>query len=494
MLDHRFSRRYFFYGSLLAGAVPAGGFGSTASLQRLGYKSPNEKLNVASIGAGGRAADDIRGCESENIVALADPDDKRAEAMFKKYEKVPKYKDFRVMLDKERNNIDAVIVAIPDHMHATACMWAMERGKHVYCEKPLTRTVWEARMLTQAAAKYKVATQMGNQGYSNEGARVAAEVIWGGEIGNVTEVHAWTNRPIWPQGPLQTPPEEKVPGTLDWDLWLGCAAARPYASGGAEYAKTQYGFYQPFNWRGFFDFGCGALGDMACHVLGSVNMALLLEAPTSIEVLQQEGKNPATFPVSSKTRFEFPARRNMPPVTLYWYDDRNDAPMRPPGVPQDELLIGPGLGRPAGGRGGPAPGRSGAAQADAARGTAPPRPPAQNNGAVFIGDKGVLTTDTYGANARLLPEEKMKEYRLPPELLTRSPGHYQDWIRASKGGDPSCSNFSVAGPFTEWIVLGCIALHFEGKLTWDSARMQFTNNREANKYVRPAFRKGWKFA
>jgi len=330
MPEARFSRRYFFYGALLAGAVPAGGFGSVASLKRLGYKSPNEKLNIASIGAGGRAVDDIRGCQSENIVALADPDAKRAEPIFKKYEKVPRYKDFRRMLDAEARNIDAVIVATPDHMHAIQCLWAMERGKHVYCEKPLTRTVWEARQLAAAAARYKVATQMGNQGYSNHGARLAAEIIWSGEIGNVSEVHAWTNRPIWPQGVFKTPPEEKVPETLDWDLWLGIAAMRPYISGGPNYDENGYGFYQPFNWRGFFDFGCGALGDMACHILGSVNVALMLDAPTSVEVLQQEGRNPDTFPASSKTRFEFPARNNMPPVTLYWYDACKDAPMRPP--------------------------------------------------------------------------------------------------------------------------------------------------------------------
>jgi predicted dehydrogenase len=498
MSDHPFSRRYFFYGSLLAGAVPAGGFGSVASLKQLGYKSPNEKLNIACIGAGGRAESDIQGCASENIVALADPDARRAARTFKTYEKAAKYADFRQMLDKERNHIDAVIVATPDHMHGMACMWAMERGKHVYCEKPLTRTVWEARMLTQAAARYKVATQMGNQGYSNEGARLAAEIIWSGEIGNVTEVHAWTNRPIWPQGVLQTPPEEKVPDTLNWDLWLGCAAMRPYTSGGPDYDKrNQYGFYLPFNWRGFFDFGCGALGDMACHILGSVNMALMLGAPTSVEVLQQEGKNPTTFPASSKTRFEFPARRNMPPVTLYWYDARKDAPIRPPGIPPDELLIGSGFPRPEAGRGRGRPDAGAQAGQEAAaggRGTAPPKPPLQDNGAVFIGDKGVLTTDTYGASVRLLPEQRMKEYRLPPQLLTRSPGHYRDWIRACKGGDPACSNFAVAGPFTEWIVLGCIALRFEGKLEWDSARMQFTNNKEANACVKPKFRKGWTFA
>src|SRR5262249_2679011 len=193
------TRRHFFFGSLLAGAVPAGGFGSTASLRALGYKSPNEKLNIASIGAGGKATSDIAGCSTENIVALADPDSARAARVFKEHEKAPKYTDFRKMLDKEAKNIDAVIVAIPHFMHGTAAMWAIERGKHVYCQKPLTRTIWEARALARAAARYGVATQMGNQGYSNNGTRVCAEMIWHGDIGNVTEVHAWTNRPLWPQ-------------------------------------------------------------------------------------------------------------------------------------------------------------------------------------------------------------------------------------------------------------------------------------------------------
>ena len=195
------TRRHFFYGSLLAGAIPAAGFGSTPSLKALGYKSPNEKLNIASIGAGGKAASDIAGCApTENIVALCDVDDVRSARVMKQYEKQPKYKDFRKMLDKESNNIDACIVAIPDHMHATAAMHVMEHGKHVYCQKPLVRTIWEAHQLQDAANKYKVATQMGNQGYSNEGTRQCAEMIWAGEIGNVTEVHAWTDRPWWPQG------------------------------------------------------------------------------------------------------------------------------------------------------------------------------------------------------------------------------------------------------------------------------------------------------
>ena len=214
---------------------------AASSLKSMGYKSPNEKLNIASIGAGGKAASDITACaETENIVALCDVDDKRAEKFMPQYEKAPKYKDFRVMLDKEGANIDAVIVTIPDHMHAAAALAAMERGKHVYVQKPLAHTVWECRELLKAAEKYKVATQMGNQGYSNEGTRQCAEMIWSGAIGNVTEVHAWTNRPAWPQGIKDLPATSPVPGTLDWDLWLGVAKERPYSDD-----------YLPFIWRGF---------------------------------------------------------------------------------------------------------------------------------------------------------------------------------------------------------------------------------------------------
>jgi hypothetical protein len=588
-MGNEFSRRNFFYGALLAGAVPAGGFGSTPSLKQIGYKSPNEKLNLATIGAGGRAADDINGCTGQNFVALTDPDDVSASSMFNKYPSATKYKDFRKMLDKEEKNIDAVIIAIPDVMHATAAMWCMERGKHVYVEKPLTRTVWEARQLTEAAAKYGVATQMGNQGYSNNGARVAAEILWSGEIGNVTEVHAFTTRPIWPQGMTKIPAPIPVPATLDWDTWLGISAWREYAGpatteeegltvgrgggaaragggatapagatsaqaeadlfmrdaaaagrgrgGGGGGGNSGRGFYNPFNWRGFFDFGCGPLGDMACHILGAVNMALMLGAPKSVEVIQQDGKSPFAFPKHSITCFEFPARHNMPPVKVYWYDalPTYPNPYKPAGVPDGEPIMG-GAGAfgpdTTGGRGGAGGGRAGAAGAAgfAGRGAgaagappvagvpavsgAPAGPPGLpggapavitpgrggrgggggiQEGAIFVGDKGMMTTDTYGASVRLLPLERHNAYRLPPQILTRSPGHYQDWMRACKGGDPSCSNFSIAGPFTEWIVMGVIALHFEGKLEWDSAKMQFTNNAEANKYVKPTFRKGWSF-
>jgi hypothetical protein len=260
------SRRHFFFGSLLAGAVPAAGFGSSASLKSLGYKSPSEKLNIAAIGSGGKGYTDINGCTGENIVALCDPDDKRAERTFKLFPNTPKYKDFRVMLDKHKE-IDAVLVSCPDHVHATASMWAMSRGKHVYCQKPLTRTVWEAQQLTAAAAKYGVATQMGNQGYSNPGARECAEIIWSGEIGNVTEMHAWTDRPgrYWPQNPDVDPKPEPVPAHLDWQAWLAASPDRPYSPAIA-----------PHHWRAFPEYGCGAIGDMACHIMGTPNMALRL--------------------------------------------------------------------------------------------------------------------------------------------------------------------------------------------------------------------------
>ena len=519
-----FTRRHFFFGSLLAGAVPSAGFGSTPSLKMLGYKSPNEKLNIASIGAGGKAASDIRGCAgTENIVALCDVDDERAAAIYKQFEKPPKYKDFRKMLDKEGNGIDAVIIATPDHMHGTAAMWSMERGKHVFVQKPLVRTIWEARQMAEAAARYKVATQMGNQGYSNEGTRQCAEMIWSNEIGNVTEVHAWTDRPIWPQGLTEIPHEDPIPPTLDWDLWLGIANSRPYVRGSAPDYPNPFGgyFYVPFTWRGFFDFGCGALGDMACHILGAANVALKLGPPTGVECIEKEGTSSFMFPKKSVIRFDFPARGSMPAVKLFWHDGLKEQP-KIQGVPEGEYLGdlpnfggGRGSGRGQGqgqaqGQGqvgaaaqAPPPGQNASARTTIGRvfqwsdnylPTAPrPENMPKPDGSLFIGEKGMITTGTYGEQTRLIPVENMRDYKFPPELLTRSPGHYYDWIRACKGGEPACSNFSVAAPFTEWILLGVLSLHFEGKLEWDSAKMKVTNVPEANKYIKPTFRKGWSF-
>ncbi len=506
------SRRYFFFGSVLAGAVPLAGFGSEPSLKMLGYKSPNEKLNIASIGAGGKARSDIAACaETENIVALCDVDEVSAAKTFDLHPNAPKFKDYRVMLDKQGDNIDAVIVTIPDHMHATAAIHAMSLGKHVYVQKPLAHTVWECRELLKAAEKYGVATQMGNQGYSNEGTRQCAEMVWSGVIGNVTEVHAWTNRPAWPQGALPTPTAMPVPSTLDWDLWLGVAKEREYSDS-----------YLPFVWRGFYDFGSGSLGDMACHILGAPNMALRLTAPTSVECVKLEGKSDEYFPAKSVIRFDFPARGPMPPVKIFWYDaerdeqpDFADAPKDqilgdlPPNrvghvvtntQPRERQIIGEVFTDQFFTPKEMPPKRRRQPSSDEASMTPHQRELAKwmsliskgTNGSLLVGDKGMITTGTYGENTRLLPVEKMKDYEFPAEFLPRSPGHYRDWIRACKGGVPACSNFSVSAPFTEWIALGSVAVKMDCKIEWDAEKMKVTNNSDANELLKPTVRKGWK--
>ncbi len=508
MKSKQVTRRYFFYGSLLAGAVPLAGFGSAPSLKKLGYKSPNEKLNIASIGAGGKATSDIAGCaDTENIVALCDVDEQRAGKVYGQYPRVPKYRDYRVMLEKEGGNIDGVIVTIPDHMHAAAALAAMEQGKHVYVQKPLAHTVWECRELAKAAEKYGVATQMGNQGYSNEGTRQCAEMIWSDAIGDVTEVHAWTNRPAWPQGLQEMPAASAAPNTLDWDLWLGVAKQRPFSED-----------YLPFSWRGFFDFGSGALGDMACHLLGAPNMALRLGAPTAVECISQEGRSDTYFPAKSVVRFDFPAREGMPPVKIYWYDAMREDQPTFAAAPHNEIL-------------GDLPRNRWSTETSSLKPTehqiqgrvftdqfftpkdlpAPaPRPQPTladaharkeaewmklistgTNGSLFIGSKGMLTTGTYGEWTRLIPVEQMRDYEFPREFLPRSPGHYRDWIRACKGGDAACSNFGVSAPFTEWVALGAIATRLNCRLEWDAEKMRITNSAEANEMLKPVVRKGW---
>lgn len=485
------SRRHFFLGTLLAGAIPRAGFGSVPSLKALGYQSPNEKLNIAGVGAGGRAVSVLGALDTENIVALADVDWARGAEGFERWSKAARYRDFRVMLDKERS-IDAVTVVTPDHMHATIALAAMERGKHVYVEKPLTRTAWEARLLTEAAAKYKVATQMGNQGYSHDATRVAAEIIWSGEIGDVTEVHSFRRPASWPQGMQHLPAPEPVPDTLDWDLWLGGAAFRPYTSGDEAYRKeydTRFGFYLPFNWRGFYDFGTSLIGDWGIHQLGPANLALRLGSPVSVECLKKgEGQGPYTFPRGGVViKWEFAARENMPPVTIYWSDTGEE--YVPPGMTVEEMRAIPNTGphiepgesarRPprAGGRGG--------------SGRRDRGPQGSGYNTVFVGTKGYLGTSGRGEGVGLIPGNRWAEYTLPPRLLTRSPGHQRDWVRACKGGEPACSNFSVAGPYTESMVLGAIAARVDGKLLWDPVRMEFTNSPETTRLVKPVLRKGW---
>ena len=549
MSHNGISRRYFMFGTLLTGALPRP---TIASLKALGYQSPNEKLNVAGIGAGGQPFGDLRACEPENIVALADVDWKRGEQGFKRWEKAAKYKDFRQMLDKEHKKIDAVVIGTPDHMHATAALACMQMGKSVYVEKPLTRTPWEARLLTQAAEKYKVATQMGNQGYSHDATRVACEIFWAGEIGEVKEVHAWTGRASWPQEMTKIPAPTPAPDTLDWDLWLGGAAMRPFTAGDQEYTdfiaarsarsprgtggaggaavavgnggagtgavagggrggggfsgEDSFEFYLPFNWRGFYDFGSGLIGDWGVHILGPANWALQLHPKhlISVECVKKNTLPPFTFPDELTIKYEFAARGSMPPVTVYWYHSPKGDPYLPQGMTVEEARkiqgAGPQVGPVGGRRPGGAPAVAGAQGGGTPPGGGPPRQQGIGYNSVFVGSKGYLGTSGRGEGVGLLPGSRWAEYKLPAEYLPRSPGastgsnhaaHLRDWIRACKGGAPACSNFSVAGPYTEWLVLGAIAVRFEGKLQWDNARGEITNNPAANKLVRPLFRKGW---
>src|SRR5882724_9550165 len=531
MSHFKVSRRHFFFGSLLAGAIPSGGFGSTPSLKALGYKSPNEKLNLAAIGAGGQPASDLRQAQAgvENVVALCDVDWTRGGEGFARFPQARKYKDFRQMLDKSGKEIDAVVVGPPDHMHATCALACMAAGKHIYVEKPLTRTSWEARLLTQAAEKYKVATQMGNQGYSHDATRVACEIFWSGEIGEVKEVRAWTGRPSWPQEMTKIPAPTPVPETLDWDLWLGGAAARPFTAGDEDYkeftlnrggrggrgpapgapavapagrggrggggGQQDFGFYLPFNWRGFYDFGSSLIGDWGVHILGPANWALQLhpEYLISVECIKKDALPSFTFPDEIALKYDFAARPNMPPVTVYWYHHAGGDAYLPDGMTPEEARKIPGQGPQLG------PGQG---QGGFFAGTGGGRGGAQNSGynSIFVGSKGYLGTSGRGEGVGLLPGKRWAEYKLPDPYLQRSPGastgsnhsaHCRDWVRACKGGAPACSNFSIAGPYTEWLVLGSAAVHYEGKLLWDNAKGEFTNNRESNKWVKPTFRKGW---
>jgi len=531
MNQHRFSRRYFFYGTLLAGIVPTRGFGRTASLSALGYKSPNDKLNIACVGMGTRGPQILPGAAAtENIVALCDVDDARAARGYQAYPNAKKYKDYRKMFEAEKN-IDAVMIATPDHTHTPVALLAMQQGKHVYCEKPLTRTAWEARLLADAAAKYKVATQMGNQGFSHEGTKTACEILWSGDIGDVQEVHAWTGmiyggQPNIPATGLESVP---VPDTLDWDLWLGPAATRPFNP------------MMTNQWRAFLDFSTGgSLGDWLVHCLGPAHLALQLDKapPTSVECVKVEGVNQWVWPLRSHIVFEFPARAGMPPVTIHIYQNMRGDFQNPPGMAEGERLLPPmnnlaDKGRPflGGGdgmmlvgaqltvdgkpvtparAGGPPAGRAGATGPGGAGGRAgiagrgapggtggpggAPQDPtlrAPGNGAVFVGSKGYMATSSRGEGVWLLPASRWAEYKLPPQSLQRGVNHQQDWIRACKGGAPGVSEFAVASKYLEWLALGAIALRVPGKLMWDARNMRFSNNQEANKHLKPFLRKGW---
>jgi predicted dehydrogenase len=446
---HKLSRRQFLGATTIASAafsvVPGGVLGIN------GAASPNQKLNIAGIGVAGQGGQDLNQFKNENIVALCDVDWAHAAGTFKQFPNAKKYKDFRKMLEEEKD-IDAVVVATPDHVHAFASMMAIKMGKHVYCEKPLTHSVWEARQVAAAAREHNVATQMGNQGQASEATRRLCEMIWDGAIGPVREAHIWTDRPsnglfneYWPQGvdrPKDTP---AVPATLDWDLWLGPAPARPY-----------HPAYLPFKWRGWWDFGTGALGDIGCHAFDPIFRALRLGPPLSVEASSTR-VNQETYPLASMVTYQFPAREEMPPVKLVWYDG-GLRPARP-----EELEEGREMGP---------------------------------TGAMLIGDHGKILSQKM--QYRIIPESKATAYGEPPKKLPRSPGHYQEWVDACKGGKPPGSNFDWAGPLAETVLLGNVAIRSHlreemtrKKLLWDPPNMKFTNSTEASKFLRREYRAGW---
>jgi len=408
-------------------------------------KIPSDLLNIAVVGIGGKGESDAQGVSSQNIVALCDIDDTMGLEVRKTYPKATQYRDYRKMLEKEKN-LDAVVIATPDHTHAIIAMAAMQMGKHVYVQKPLTHTVYEARRLAEVAKEKKLITQMGNQGHAGEESRLLVEWIQAGVIGDVTEVHIWTNRPIWPQGDIKRPMEIPTsPDSLDWNLFLGPAPFRPYHPN-----------YHPFTWRGLWDFGTGALGDMGAHFIDQPFWALELGHPTSIEASSTKF-NSDYYPLASLVTYQFPARGNKPPVTLKWYDGG----LMPPRPAELEP------GRKMGDSGG---------------------------GVIYYGSKGTIMHGTYGKGVRIIPESKMKEFVPPAKTLVRSPGIYDEWITGIKENKLSSTDFSYSGKLTEVMLLGNIAIKLAEKnivLNWDPDKFMFTNLPEANEYLHYQYSPGW---
>ncbi len=439
-MKNQISRRKFLGNT----ALTAAGLSIVPShvVSGLGHTAPSDKLNIAGIGVGGIGKRNLNKMASQNIVALCDVDWNYAKKTFEKYPDAKKYKDFRRMFDEMNKDIDAVMVATPDHTHAIAAYNAMTLGKHVFVEKPLTHSVYESRILTLAAQKYGVATQMGNQGSSSDDIRKIQEWIWNGEIGDIEEVHTWTNRPIWPQGLERPENKQDIPDYLDWDLFIGPAAYRPYNE-----------VYHPWNWRAWWDFGTGALGDMACHIIDPVFRALLLGYPTKVQGSSTQ-VNTESAPLAEISRFTFPERKktpdhvkiNMPEVKINWYDG-GLLPERPKELADGKDMMHKG------------------------------------GGALFVGSKGKLMCGCYAADPFILGREG--EEPKAPKVLDRvddNLDHWTDWVRACKepkgNRKEASSNFAYAGPFNEMVVMGTLATRLQSlnrELNWDGENMEFTN-------------------
>lgn len=461
------SRRKFLRNTALA----AGGFFIVPRhVLGRGFVAPSDQLRIAGIGAGGKGNSDLREFSKSPKAAVAflcDVDDRQAADSVKRFPKAKYYKDFREMLDKEANNIDAVSVSTPDNIHAVAAMAAIQRGKHVYVQKPMTHDIYEARMLTEAARKYKVVTQMGNQGASGDGVRLMREWYNAGLIGDATEIHVWTNRPVWPQGMGNPKGKDEIPKELNWDLWLGPAKYE-------EYHKE----FLPFNWRGYWAYGTGALGDMGCHLIDPAFKTVGLGYPSEVECSEgaifekmwNASIYPESCPISSSVKLKFPMKNGKPDVKLYWMDG-GIVPERPDELGPDERMGG------------------------------------DDGGVIITGTKGKIMCECYGANPTLLPTSKTKDINVPQTLARVPEGHYVQWVNACIAGfgkAETSSTFDYAGPLTETILMGNLALRsyiikdgngkFPGrkKLLWDAQNMKITNFDEANQYVKREYRDGWK--
>lgn len=408
--------------------------------------SPNNRLNVACVGVGGQGESAVKGMKGENFVAFCDVDDSRAAKTFQEFPNVPRFRDYRAMFDKLGNTIDAVTISTPDHMHYPIAVAALQLGKHVFVEKPLTHTVWEARQLDRLAREKKVATQMGNQGHANEGTRILREWVQAGVLGEVREMHSWTDRPIWPQGVKAPDHSERVPPVprdLDWDLWLGVAAEREYDPA-----------YLPFYWRGYWDFGTGALGDMGCHVMDGAYWALDLGAPTWVEAISGK-KTSISPPQSSMVTYHFPARGSMPALKWTWYDGG----LQP--IPPHDFELDR---------------------------------PLPESGTLILGSKANVVADTYYGSVRIAPETRMRELApsLPPKTIPRvEGGHFAEWIRACKGGAPAGSNFEYSTRLTEVVLLSNVAIRAGRGIAWDAPNLQITNLPAANQFVSKHYRSGF---